>query len=124
MQLWTDPAGFTLHSLIVGTPKGTTRLLAWAHIFNTANSTAHAHCAVLFDLACCFETYCMHCQIAVVCRFQLRALPGHSKAGQKVTFGVLKGGRFKDITLVRISKPEHWGDIGHDAVHMLMLVPL
>lgn len=34
------------------------------------------------------------------CRFKLKALPGHSKAGQKVTYGVLKGAKFKQLALV------------------------
>ena len=34
------------------------------------------------------------------CRFKLKALAGHSKAGQKVTYGVLKGAKFKQLALV------------------------
>lgn len=34
------------------------------------------------------------------CRFKLKALAGHSKAGQKVTYGALKGARFKQLALV------------------------
>ena len=36
------------------------------------------------------------------CRFKLKALPGHSKAGQKVTYGVLKGAKFKQLALVTL----------------------
>ena len=33
-------------------------------------------------------------------RFKLKALARHSKAGQKVTYGVLKGTKFKQLALV------------------------
>ena len=34
------------------------------------------------------------------CRFKLKALVGHSKAGQKVTYGAIKGAKFKQLALV------------------------
>ena len=45
------------------------------------------------------------------CRFKLKALAGHSKAGQKVTFGALKGAKFKQLALVLLPAflPSHDG---------------
>ncbi len=36
------------------------------------------------------------------CRFKLKALAGHSKAGQKVTYGAIKGAKFKQLALVHV----------------------
>ncbi|KAL3157789.1 hypothetical protein ABBQ32_012213 [Trebouxia sp. C0010 RCD-2024] len=46
-----------------------------------------------------------------ICKFKLKALPGHSKAGQKVTYGALKGAKFKQLALAqrgsRMAVPPH-----------------
>ena len=42
----------------------------------------------------------IHVHNESACRFKLKALAGHSKAGQKVTYGAIKGAKFKQLALV------------------------